>query len=44
MISFLAMHAFLLTGGIYFLPAWPMSIPTCRLERHMRRAMRCTAP
>ena len=37
MISFLPMHAFLLAGDICFIRAWPMSILTRRLERHMHR-------
>ena len=38
-ISILPMHAFLLAGGICFTLAWPMSILTRRLERHMRRGL-----
>ena len=44
MISFLPMHAFVLAGAIYFLLAWPMSILTRRLERHLRRGMRSASP
>lgn len=44
MISFLPMHAFVLAGAIYFVLAWPMSILTRRLERHMRRGMRSATP
>ena len=44
MISFLPMHAFVLAGAIYFVLAWPMSILTRQLERHMRRGMRSATP
>ena len=41
--AFRPMHIYLLTGVLYFMMAWPLSMITRRVEAHMRRGRRSTA-